>query len=98
MPPDSVKLHDAKPVPQSVRIVVSSLTDIRYIEQRLADAGVAVEHDKVSMASAERREYFRGLQQQYNWHMLPMVFADGEFIGGELELLQRLEATSTGRE
>lgn len=92
MPNDSLKSHDAKPVPQSVRIVVSGLTDTRYLEQRLTNAGVAVEHDKVSMASGERREHFRDLQRQYNWHMLPMVFADGEFIGGELELLRRLDA------
>ena len=90
MSTNPLKFNDAKAIPQSVRLVVSSLTDTRYLEQQLADSGVVVEHDRVSMASGERREYFRELQQQYNWHKLPMVFADGKFIGGELELLQRL--------
>ena len=75
-----------------VRLVVSSLTDTRFIERELESRNVAVAFDQVSMASGERREYFRELQQQHNWHSLPMVFLDDEFIGGELELLERLPA------
>jgi len=94
---DDRPLATAKPLPGAVRLVVSGLTDTRYLQQRLQTAGVVVKCEQVSMASGQQRDYFRALQQRYDWHGLPMVFvADddkdgpGEFVGGELEMLQWL--------
>ncbi|GAB4361990.1 MAG: hypothetical protein Kow0060_17970 [Methylohalobius crimeensis] len=49
------------------------------------------------MANRQHRELFQHLSETYAWHSLPMIFLNGQFVGGEPELrlaLQRGETDS----
>ena len=84
LPPDLAEaLRD-----YTVVIVRSRLTDTRLLIEWLERRRIRYTEYHFSMASADSRGGFGDLQAQLNWEMLPMIFVDGEFIGGEKELYQ----------
>jgi glutaredoxin len=74
----------------SVVLVVSPLTDDRFLRPLLADQRLSVERVEFTMASQQDRMEFDHLKQLTGWRMLPQVFVEGQFLGGIDELLQWL--------
>ncbi len=81
-PPDLAQTLERYPVV----IVRSALTDTRLPVAWLQGRGIEYAEFHFSMGSADERYGFRALQQQLGWDMLPMIFVNGEFVGGEQEL------------
>lgn len=73
-----------------VTILASRLTDCRALQQTLSAAGVDFHRLPLTMDSAANRAAFHAVQEQLRWPHLPMIFLDGEFVGGEPELRARL--------
>lgn len=75
-----------------VVLVVSPLTDDRFLRPLLRDLGLDMERVEYTMASQQDRIEFDQLRNQTGWKMLPQVFVEGRFLGGIDELLQWLHA------
>ncbi len=73
-----------------VVIVVSPLTDVRALTAHLNRLRVDFQLLPFTMSSSVDRREFGQLRQAVNWHLLPMVFVDGVFAGGEPELMRLL--------
>ncbi len=87
--------HPLRPMLEAARVVIvaSELTETVALERRLAMRGIDHRRLVMGMASAEMRWRFRELQQATGWPTLPMVFVDGEFLGGGRELDAWLDGT-----
>lgn len=70
----------------------SHATDTRTLEQRLRDASVRHAFADMPMGEAVERDRFRRLSAATGRHQLPIVFARGEYLGGEPELVAWLNA------
>jgi glutaredoxin len=68
-------------------LFVSRLTDVRELERRLDELGIAYRVITMSMADGAARDRFHVLEEWTGHHTLPQVFLDGRFIGGPSELL-----------
>jgi len=75
---------------EKVVIFASGLTDTRMIVKFLTDRGIPFRVIEMGMVSSRSRVDFRRLCEITNWHLLPQIFLDGEFIGGADELLEYL--------
>lgn len=73
-----------------VVLVGSALTDLRDVERRLEQAGVAQRTLRLPMGEADNRDSFRELAERTGSRSLPQCFLDGEFVGGPLELYEKL--------
>lgn len=87
MPPTDPEIA-ATAAAERVVVFRSGLTDVSRIEAALGTAGVAYRVEDMPMASQAMRERFRRLKDETGWPTLPMIFVDGEFVGGETELLR----------
>ena len=72
----------------TVLVFASGITDTRRMEARLARSGVDYRIERMGMGSADSRAEFQALKQATHWSSLPQAFVQGEFVGGEPELLR----------
>lgn len=76
----------------SIVVFRSHVTDTRTLEKRLRDASVCHAFADMPMGEATERDRFRRLSAATGRNQLPIVFARGEYLGGEPELAAWLEA------
>ncbi|MEM9385972.1 MAG: DUF3429 family protein [Pseudomonadota bacterium] len=69
-----------------VVIYRSAITDIRTVEARLRRAELPFEVEVMGMASQEERKRYRELKQSSGHATLPLIYVDGQIVGGEPEL------------
>lgn len=69
----------------------SRVTDTRRLQERLGASPLHFALVDMPMGEAAERERFRQLAGATGRHQLPIVFARGNFIGGEPELLDWLD-------
>jgi glutaredoxin-related protein len=76
-------------VAASERVVVfhSGLTDTSRVEDALASRQIPHRLEPMPMGDSAMRERFRRLKEATGWSTLPVIFVDGEFVGGENELM-----------
>jgi glutaredoxin-related protein len=76
-------------VAASERVVVfhSGLTDVSRVRRALESRHIAHRFESMAMGDESMRQRFRHLKDGTGWSTLPIVFVDGEFIGGENELM-----------
>jgi len=76
-------------VAASERVVVfhSRLTDTSRVRQALESGHIPHRFEPMPMGDSAMRERFRRLKEGTGHATLPIVFVDGEFIGGENELM-----------
>ena len=75
-----------------VVIFRSRLSDVRELTDWLEGQGVAHAVIDMPMGDPAERARFHRLEQITRWQLLPQVFVNGEFVGGERELRRRLAA------
>lgn len=82
-----------------VVVIGSQLSDTRRIEQVLEGQFDDVRVKKLDMEVAENKESLKRLQKTSGWSNLPMVYINGDMIGGEWELTsqQQLGMNTCGR-
>lgn len=73
-----------------VVLVVSPVTDDRFIHDLLGKHGLAAARVEYTMASHADRTEFDQLRAATGWRTLPQIFVRGRFIGGVSELLKML--------
>jgi glutaredoxin-related protein len=76
-----------------VVLVVSPVTDDRFIHDLLRKQGLAAQRVEYSMASHADRAEFDQLREATGWKTLPQIFVNGRFIGGVSELLEMLDSS-----
>ena len=76
-------------VTASERVVVfhSGLTDTSRVRAALESRRIPHRFESMPMGNSAMRERFHRLKQATGWPTLPIVFVDGEFVGGENELM-----------
>lgn len=77
--------------PDGILLVRSGLTDVRGLAQLLRERRLAYRELVLDMGDSEQRRQFDGLCRETHWPTLPQIFMDGEFVGGDVELRQRLD-------
>lgn len=79
------------------RVVVfhSGLTDTSRVERALDARGIPCRLEPMPMGDHAMRERFRRLKEGTGWPTLPIIYVDGEFIGGENELMAHPLVTQT---
>lgn len=84
---------------KQVVVVGSKLSDTRRIEQVLEGQFDDIHIQKLDMQQRENQSTLSELQRLTGWSNLPMVFINGEMIGGEWELTsqQQLGINTCGR-
>ena len=84
---------------RQVVVVGSELSDTRRIEQVLQGQFDDIHVQKLDMQQAENQSALSELHRLTGWSNLPMVFINGEMIGGEWELTsqQQLGINTCGR-
>lgn len=65
-----------------VVVFVSNLTDIRALQQWLANHGIDHQIVTMGMGSATQRDRFHRLRAWTQWGLLPQIFIAGVFVGG----------------
>ena len=84
---------------KKVVIIGSEFSDTRRIEQVIEGQFDDVAIERLDLQNAEDVSILEHLQQDTGWKNLPMVFINGEMIGGEWELTtqQQLGINTCGR-
>lgn len=82
-----------------VVVVASDLTDTRRIEQVLAGQFDDIRIERLDLQRDEDRDALDALHRQSGWKNLPMIYINGEMVGGEWELTsqQQLGINTCGR-
>ncbi len=70
-----------------VVVFASNLTDLRQTLAYLDRRGARYRVVRMGMASHEMRERFHTLETINNWHLLPIIYVNGRFVGGYDELV-----------
>jgi len=73
-----------------VVVVRSDITDLRDLAARLERAGIGWRELPMPMGDPQSRSDFERLRAWTGSRTLPQCFLDGRFVGGPLELLERL--------
>lgn len=96
-----MKLEEIQNLIDDTKVVVvgSQLTDTRRIEQVLEGQFDDIRVQRLNMEEAENKQTLQSLQQVTGWSNLPMIYINGEMIGGEWELTsqQQLGMNTCGR-
>jgi hypothetical protein len=82
-----------------VVVVASDLSDTRRIEQVVAGQFDDIKIQRLDLQSEEDRETLSELHRRTGWKNLPMVYINGDMVGGEWELTsqQQLGFNTCGR-
>ena len=96
-----MKLDEIQDLIENSKVVVvgSRQSDTRRIEQVLEGQFDDISIQRWNMDQAENKSTLESLQQLTGWFNLPMIYINGEMIGGEWELTtqQQLGINTCGR-
>ena len=96
-----MKFDEIQSLIETTKVVVvgSKQSDTRRIEQVLEGQFDDISIQRLNMEQSENKSTLKSLQQLSGWSNLPMIYINGEMIGGEWELTsqQQLGVNTCGR-